>query len=227
MITAHIFDLDGTLIDSMEVWKQIDKGFLFKRGISLPNDYHEYAKVTTPLSPAESAAYAIDFFGLTDTVESILKEVNSMAEGLYRSVPLKPYAIEFLKSLKEKGAKMAVATSSPKNLCMSALKSNGIEDVFDSICLSEEVGFGKYRPDVFLDAAQKLGADPKDCIVYEDSLVAIQTAKKIGMTVCAVYDKASDKDWGETKQAADCFITNWGSLLNSRKVAFTFINKVQ
>ena len=206
-IKAHIFDLDGTLIDSMNLWHRIDKDCLAKRGISLPHNYQEYVDNTTPLNPLETAAYAIEFFGLSDTPEEIAKEWNEQAADAYaNTIPLKSHAKKYLQSLRAKGTKMAIASSAPKILCMPALRNHGIEDLFDAVALSEEVGYGKIRPDVFLLATKRLGVNPTDCILYEDNLTAIKTAKSIGMTICAVYDEFSQKNWEEIKQISDYII---------------------
>ena len=206
-IKAHVFDLDGTLIDSMNLWHQIDKDCLAKRGISLPHNYHEYVDNTTPLNPLETAAYAIEFFGLSDTPEEIAKEWNELAADAYaRTIPLKSHAKKYLQTLRARGTKMAIASSAPITLCMPALRNHGIDDLFDAVALSEEVGYGKIRPDVFLLATKRLGVNPKDCIMYEDNLTAIKTAKSIGMTVCAVYDEFSEKNWEEIKRISDYII---------------------
>ena len=203
-IKAHIFDLDGTLIDSMGFWHQIDIDYLARRGISLPHNYHEYVENTTPLNPLETAAYAIDFFGLNDTPEEILLEWNQQAAAAYASaIPLKSYAKEFLHSLRNLGTKMAIASSAPSVLCIPALRNHDIEHLFDAVALSEEVGYGKFKPDVFLLATKRLGVDPTDCIMYEDNLTAIKTAKSIGMTVCAVYDEFSKRNWEEIQEISD------------------------
>ena len=210
---AYIFDLDGTLLDSMGLWEQIDRVMLAKRGIPFPENYAEHVEIITPLSPHETAAYVIQHFGLKETVEEVMHEWDQIAVKAYgSSLPLKPYSKEFLHSLKAQGAKMAIATSSPANLCTPALRRHGILDLFDAVCLSEEVGCGKNKPDIFLLAAERLGELPQNCIVYEDSLTAIKTAKSIGMTVCAVYDPASDNTWDEIKQIADYIIHDFAAL---------------
>lgn len=210
---AHIFDMDGTLLDSMGIWQHIDQDFLAGRGIAIPPNYEDYVEQTIPLSPRESAAYAIKFFNLKESVDEVIEEWYSIAETAYKgSIVLKPGAYDYLKKLRAKGAKMAIATSSPRILCIPALKNHGILDFFDAVCLSEEVGVGKIKPDVFLQAAERIGADPKDCIVYEDSLTAIKTAKSVGMTVYAVYDLTSDKNWKEIEQVADGLIYDFGTL---------------
>jgi HAD superfamily hydrolase (TIGR01509 family) len=211
---AHIFDLDGTLIDSMGLWENIDKTFFERRGITLPDDYGEYVKKITPLSPMETAAYAIKHFNLSDTPEEVCREWNEMAYEIYSSkLPMKAGAKKYLQTLRAAGAKMAVATSSPKELCIPALRHHGIEGFFDAVCLSEETGFGKTRPDVFLLAAKRLGAAPADCIVYEDSFTAVKTAKGAGMAVYAVYDGASGADWEGIRQIADRTFHDFAELI--------------
>jgi len=207
MEKAFIFDMDGTLVDSMGLWVEIDRAFLAKRGMPMPDNYRDYVASVVPLNPMESAAHAIKFFGLSDTVEEVHREWNERALDAYSNkIKMKANAKELLQNLKSKGAKMAIATSSPEILCMPALRRHEILDLFDAICMSEEVGCGKNKPDVFLLAAKRLGFEPKNCIVYEDSLIAIKTAKSIGMTVCAVYDASADNEWEEIQQIADYII---------------------
>lgn len=205
---AHIFDLDGTLINSMGLWEHFQRDFLAKRGIPFSKDVcDKFTEVVTPLTPQETAAYAIEFFGLTDTIDEFVQELNDMAVDAYtNTVPLKTGVLEFLKNLRASGVKMAIATSSPAVLCTAALNNHNITHMFDTICLTEEIGYGKSRPDVFLAAAKKLNTQPKDCIVYEDSIIAMKTAKSVGMTVYAVYDKTSEKNWKEIEQIADKII---------------------
>ena len=203
---GYIFDFDGTIIDSMGMWLSIDRAVVEDRGLPFPDeeDYQKYIELVTPLNPEESAEYAIKFFGLNDTVENVVKEWGDRGKDTYiNELPLKPGAKEFLTHLRSTGAKMAIATSAPTALCVPALKERGLYELFDAICTSEEAGHGKSRPDVFLLAAKKLGIPPEDCIVYEDSIIAMKTAKSVGMTVYAVYDDAAANKWEEIKQIAD------------------------
>ena len=204
---AYIFDLDGTLFDSMNIWSQVDVEFLEKRGIAVPADYgNKISAMTFP----EAAAYTKKRFNLPDTEESVMLEWNSMAAYSYgHTVRMKPHAKEYLSALRERGAKLAVATSLMPQLCESALRNHGIDFWFHAICRADEVGHGKSRPDVFLLAAQKLGVESRDCIVFEDILFAVKSAKSIGMTVCGVYDKASANDWQEIKKVADYAIRHF------------------
>jgi HAD superfamily hydrolase (TIGR01509 family) len=204
---AYIFDLDGTLLDSMGVWDQIDVDFLAKRGIAVPFDYMD---AISSMSFQETAAYTIKRFALTDTIDSLMREWNDMAAHAYgHTVQMKPYAKEYLITLRERGAKLAVATSLSAELCAPVLRNNGIDNFFDVICRTDEAGCGKSRPDVFLLAAQKIGAAPGDCMVFEDILAAVKSAKSAGMSVCAVYDKSSHSDWEEIKKTADYAIVDF------------------
>jgi len=204
---AYIFDLDGTLLDSMGVWEQVDIDFLAKRGIAVPPDY---INAISSMTFQETAAYTIKRFALHDSVDGLMREWIDMAAYAYgNTVRMKPYAKEYLMKLRESGAKLAVATSLFAELCDLALRVNGIDNVFHAICNTNEMGYGKSRPDVFLLAAQKIGAVPEDCLVFEDILAAVKSAKSAGMSVCAVYDKTSANDWETIKAAADYAIVDF------------------
>jgi len=204
---AYIFDLDGTLLDSMGVWAQIDIDFLAKRGIAVPSDY---MNAISSMSFRETAEYTIKRFTLSDSIDGLMREWNDMAAYTYGStVQMKPYAKEYLMTLRERGAKLAVATSLSAELCAPVLRNNGIDNFFDVICRTDETGYGKSRPDVFLLAARKLGVPPGGCLVFEDILAAVKSAKSAGMSVCAVYDKTSHSDWEEMKAAADYAIDDF------------------
>jgi len=198
---AYIFDLDGTLLDSMDVWKNIDTDFLAKRGLAVPAGY---ADKISSMSFPEAAVYTIKRFGLSDGIDGLLREWNDMAAYAYENtVQMKPYAKEYLWELRERGMKLGVATSSMPALYEPALRNHGIYDWFDVICSSDEAGCGKSRPDVFLFTAKRLHVQPRDCVVFEDILAAVKSAKSIGMTVYGVYDEASKADWEQIIKTAD------------------------
>lgn len=206
---AYIFDLDGTLLDSMKLWERIDIDFLTARGIEIPPDYLD---ALCSLSFPEAAAYTIERFCLPDSAEALLAEWNSRAAYAYgNTIPMKLYAKQYLKSLKKLGAKLAIATSLPKALFAPALTQHGIEHYFDAICSTDEAGHGKTRPDVFLLAANRLGVPPEDCVLFEDILQAVQSGKTAGMTVYGVFDQASRDDWEEIAQTADGVLYDFGN----------------
>jgi HAD superfamily hydrolase (TIGR01509 family) len=188
----------------MRVWAQVDIEFITRRGLTVPDDY---AEAISSMNFTRVAEYTIERFGLTDSPEDLLREWTELAAYAYaNTVSLKPGAREYLASLREKGAKLAIATSTLPRLCRLALEKHNITDWFDVICNSEEVGVGKSRPDVFLLAAERLGVSPEDCVVFEDILPAVKAAKSVSMTVCGVYDETSREDWGEITKISDYFI---------------------
>ena len=198
---AYIFDLDGTLLDSMHVWQQIDVDFLARRHIAVPPDYTD---IITPMGSTECATYTIARFNLPEQPEDLLREWHAMAIDAYsHSVPLKPYALDYLRALRKKGAKVAIATSLSPELHQPALERHGLSALFDAIAHSDEVGCGKSKPDVFLLAAERLGVAPEDCVVFDDILPAIAAAKSAGMMAYAVYDESSAADWAAMQRIAD------------------------
>ena len=204
---AYIFDLDGTLLNSMGVWEQIDVDFLSKRGFDVPEDY---INAICSRSFPEAARYTIERFNLPDSVADLLNEWNAMAAYAYgHTVPLKPNALGYLTTLKNRGAKLAIATSLPAALYEPALQNHGIMDLFDVICSTDEVAFGKTKPDVFILTAQKLGVPPEMCIVFEDIVQAMQSAKQAGMTVYDVFDQSSSEQWETIKKTADGVICDF------------------
>ncbi len=204
---AYIFDLDGTLFDSMSVWEDIDIKFLKKREIAVPDDY---ADVVLSMSLLEAADYTIKRFKLPDSIQSLIKEWNDMATHAYgNTVQMKSYAKEYLITLHKHGAKLVIATSLPVELYTPALRNHGIYDLFHAHCSTDEVHYGKSNPEIFLLAAKKLGVSPYDCIVFEDTIEAIKSAKSVGMTAYGVYDKASKAYWKQIKQIADGYFFNF------------------
>ena len=199
---AAIFDLDGTMLDSMGVWDQVDIDFLSKRGIEVPADY--MGKVAA-MQFRQISEYTIARFGLPDTPEALMQEWDDMARVAYSTVvEAKPHAVEYLSYLKRSGAKLAVATSLPPALREPAMKHVGIFDYFDQIVSVDDANnVGKDRPDVFLLAAGRLGVVPEQCTVFEDLLVAMRSAKSVGMRVWAIHDDSSDGDWPDICGLAD------------------------
>ncbi len=208
--TAAIFDLDGTLIDSNTVWEKVDRIFLNKRGIRCSDSFvHNLAAMTY-----EEAAEAMRGLGVTETVAEIEAEFNALAVSEYRhSIFLKEGAAEYLTYLKGKGVKMAIATASPRELYEPVLRNNRAYGFFDAFCTTEQAGKSKDFPDVYLRAASELGTAPADCVVFEDVLKGIVSAKNAGMKTVGVYDKYSEEDIITIRTAADKFIFNFFEMM--------------
>lgn len=210
-IKGAIFDLDGTLVDSMWVWSQIDVDYLKSKGHTMPENLNSEI---CHLSFTQTANYFKKRFNLSDPIENILDDWHNMAFHHYsENVKLKDGVKQFLDKLKEKNIKIALATSNSIPLLEACLKNNGIYDYFDSITTTDEVSNGKNCPDVYLLAAKKLNVEPADCIVFEDILPAIKGAKAANMTVVAVHDKHSLNDLNEIIQTSDKYINSYFELV--------------
>jgi HAD superfamily hydrolase (TIGR01509 family) len=209
-IKAAIFDLDGTLIDSMWVWGKIDEDYFKNRNMDLPENLKSQIE---HLSFDETAAYFKSNFGISDTIEEIKKEwVDSAYVEYLNNVRLKPGVVEFLSLLKTLNIKIGLATSNNKPLLEAGLQANGIYHYFDSITLTDEVSRGKNFPDVYLLAAERLGVKPEECIVFEDILPAIKGAKAAGMKVVGVYDDFSKEQREDIVSHADKYIIEYHEL---------------
>lgn len=210
---AALFDLDGTLIDSLYVWEKIDRDFLSKRGLTVPD---HYAEALSAKGFRESAEYTIRLFHLPETPEELMAEWNRMALDEYsRRVPLKPHAKEYLSYLKGRDIKLAAATALPRALYEPVLKNNGVYAFFNAFASTDETGRGKDSPDVYLLAAEKLGAAPETCVVFEDVLAGVRAAGRAGMRTCGVFDRHSAGQKEQIKQIADTFIYDFSELMES------------
>lgn len=205
-----IFDLDGTILDSMGVWRKIDEEFLKRRGFEVPPDYMEKI-ITTGYQGA--AEYTIARFSLQEKPEDVIAEWDEMAVEAYTNeLRLKPYVKEYLFRLKQAGIRIALATASTESLYIPALKNNGVLDAFDAFVSVQEVERGKDFPDIYLKAAEKLSLEPKDCIVFEDALRCILSAQKGGFRTVGVYDSSEESQQEEIQKAADFYITDFSVL---------------
>lgn len=200
-----IFDMDGTLIDSMVFWKNLATEYLTSKGIlQIPADILEQIK---PMTMSESAALFRREFGLTGDVEA---QMNEMMEDHYRNdIPLKPGAWEYLENLHRQGVRMCVASATAEHLMESCLTRLGVRQYFEFLLSCETVGAGKRSPLVYQESARRLGTVPREIAVYEDALYAVQTAKAAGFHVVGVYDDSAADSWQAIEQESDEVILNW------------------
>lgn len=210
-IRAVLFDLDGTLVDSMWMWKDIDIAYLGCRGIPMPMSLQ---KDIEGMSFSETAVYFKETFRLTESLEEIKAEWNAMAYEKYaHEVPLKPYAREFLKECRRRDIRMGIATSNSRELVEVVLENQGIRDYFQVVTTACEVAAGKPSPDIYLKVAENLGVPPRDCLVFEDVPAGIMAGKRAGMQVVAVYDDFSAAMEPEKRELADEYINDYRELL--------------
>lgn len=204
---AALFDLDGTLVDSMWIWKDIDVEFLKNYDLELPENLQ---KEIEGKSFTETAVYFKNRFHLKESIEKIKEEWNKMAYERYLTqVPMKKGALSFLKELKEKGFKLGIATSNSKELVKAIIKVHGLDRFFDSIRTSCDVGLGKPSPDIYLKVADDLGIEPSRCIVFEDVPNGILAGKNARMKVCTIFDKFSMDQEIEKRALADYYIHSY------------------
>lgn len=207
---AVIFDLDGSLVDSMWMWREIDIAYLGRFGIPLPERLQADIE---GMSFSETAVYFKERFALPDSLEQIKSDWNRMAWDKYTyEVPLKPGVKEFLQSCKEHHIKLGIATSNSRELVDNIAEVHGLHDVFDCIMTGCEVSKGKPAPDIYLAVAAKLGVQPSECLVFEDIIPGIMAGKNAGMQVCAVEDDYSVQDRAAKQDLADYYIDDFYGL---------------
>lgn len=208
---AVLFDLDGTLVDSMLMWKEIDVEYLNRYHIPIPKTLQQDIE---GMSMHQTAIYFKEKFEIPETLEEIQKTWNEMAYYKYtHEVELKPYVREYLELLKTKNIPCGIATSNSRILTEAILKSHAIDGYFKVMVTGDEVKNGKPHPQVYLEAARKLGVRPEDCLVFEDIPFGIMAGKNAGMTVYAVEDAYSMKDREEKIKLADVYIKSYEELL--------------
>ena len=202
-----IMDMDGTIVDSMPYWSSLSPGYLRERGIEVMAD-RIMDRIKTMTMP-EAVSYLKKEFDLPEAPEEISARLDQVMRDHYeKDIPLKKGVREALDALRAGGARLCVVTATAMPLVRVCLARLGVEDCFDFLMSCEEVGHGKDRPDAFLEAARRLGADPGQITVYEDSRTALQTAKAAGFRTAAVFDECSD-EWEACRQLADLVIEDW------------------
>ena len=206
-----IFDLDGTLIDSMWIWEQIDIDYLARFQHTLPSGMQNEIN---GMSFLETANYFKNRFQIPDSIETIQNDWNTMAWQKYEEeVQLKDGVFEFLEHLKELNIPCGIASSNSKELIELVVKKHGIDHYFKSIRNSCEVKQGKPAPDIYLLVAEDMGIRPEECLVFEDVLQGVQGGKSANMKVCNVYDIHVKQDSGMIKKIADYFIKSYHEIM--------------
>lgn len=190
-IKAAIFDMDGTLVDSLMVWDVLWSSFgeQYLQDPKFTPTAEDDKKVRT-LTLKDAMALIHRNYGIGESGEALLEQANRMMVDFYANrVEMKPGAKEFLQHLKENGVKMCIATATASELVSVAMQHCGLYEYFPKVFSCGDIGKGKDQPDIFLQAAAWLGERTEDTWLFEDSLTAIETAKKIGMPVIGIYDR--------------------------------------
>ena len=182
----QIFDMDGTLIDSNGIWKDVDTAFLAKRGLSYTKEFYEgVAHTIFPLA----AKFTKEFCHLPESEEAIMAEWMDMAGDLYgTSVPVKPGVRAYLDKLRAAGERLIVVTSAVPVHCRTALTHLGLMPYFERIIFAHDLQLEKKDPQLWCLTAEMMGVAPADCTLYDDSVEACRGAKAAGMHAVGVYD---------------------------------------
>ncbi len=209
---AAIFDLDGTLFDSMPFWNGIDERFLKGKGIEeVPEDY---LLAIAHLGAEETARYTKERFGLKESPEEMMKEWYDEALLFYKNdVEFKDGAYDYLKGLHDRGVKLAIATASQEDFFMPALIRLGADKFFSACATVNECGKIKEFPDVYELACRKLGVSVAETVVFEDIYTAVCGAKSGGFYTVGVSDSVSLRDEALIRAKADVFITSFTELI--------------
>ncbi len=204
---AVLFDLDGTLVDSMWMWKDIDIEYLGRFGIAY---YDGLQQQIEGMSFSETAVYFKEHFNIPDSIEKMKDDWNTMAFYRYtHDVPFKPGAQKFLEELKERSIKVGIATSNSLQLVNAVLDALDARKLIDTVVTGCEVERGKPYPDIYLEAARRLDEAPSDCLVFEDIIPGIMAAKAAGMYVFSVDDEYSKAFTAEKRAQADSYIRDY------------------
>ena len=207
-----VFDADGTLLDSMQVWRNLGELYLRSRGITPEKGLS--AKIW-PLSYEQGCEYIREHYCLKESVSEIQRGISGMIEGFYRNeAALKPGVSDFLEELGRRNIHMVIATSGDRELLNAALIRNGIAGFFDAVFTCNELHTDKHHPEIFRACAEALGLMPEKIAVFEDSLFAIETAKSAGFRVFGVYDASSIHAKQSIIGTADYYINDWRNILN-------------
>lgn len=206
-----IFDMDGTLIDSNGVWKEVDIAFLAKRGFPYTREY--YQGVAHTIFP-KAAVFTKAYCKLEESTEEIMAEWMEMAGDAYATrVPVKPGVREYLEQCRDKGERMIVLTSAVPEHCRSAMTHLGLMEFFETIFFAHDLNLEKKDPDIFLLAAEKCGVRPEECTLYDDSVDACRGAKAAGMHAVGVFDPYFRVSEAEMRAVCDGYIHSFTELL--------------
>lgn len=209
--TSAIFDMDGTLVDSMYMWAHAGTGFFRDLGFNITQEVEDKMRV---MSLYQTCEMCVQELGATQTADELLAGMWDKMGAFYRNeVELKPGVLAYLDKLQADGVDMYIATATDRPLVQLALDRTGIGHYFKGLITCAEAGKGKSDPKIFLDALSQLGGDIASAVVYEDSLVAIQAAKAAGFQVVGIYDVVAAMHQTEIQSLVDVYIQSFEELV--------------
>lgn len=199
-----IFDMDGTLLDSMPVWKRLTQGYLKQFGVHITDQ--DYA-VTEGFSQPQVAQYFADRYPELPDAQSLMDGMDRLISARYEAIAKpKEGVLDFLEGLRRRGVKMAIATLTARRHAEKALRDRDMLDYFEFMLTIEDVGISKREPDIYLQAAARMGLEPAECTVFEDAPYACATARRAGFRVCGMIEPAYAAGEGELRASSDIII---------------------
>lgn len=206
-----LFDMDGTLIDSNGIWKEVDTEFLARRGLPYTQEYYEgVAHTIFPLA----AKFTKEFCRLPESEEGIMAEWMDLAGDIYATnVVEKPGVRAFLEKMKAQGERMAVVTSAVPVHCRAALGHLALLPYFERVFFAQELGTEKKFPALWEKVAAELGVSPAECTLFDDSVEAIRGAKAAGMHTVGVADAYFASSAGDMRKTCGRYIGSFEELL--------------
>lgn len=203
-VKGAIFDMDGTLLDSMPVWKRLTQGYLKQFGLNVTDE--EYA-ACEGFSQPQVAQYFADRYDLPGGAAGLMEGMDKLITSRYETIAKpKDGVIAFLDGLRARGVKMAIATLTARRHAEKALRDRDMMGYFEFMLTIEDVGISKHQPDIYLMTAEKMGLAPADCMVFEDAPYACTTAKKAGFQVCGMVEPAYAAGETELRAASDIVV---------------------
>ena len=209
MTKGFIFDMDGTLIDSMGIICELDKLILHELGLDGRDDLLEAMRY---LPLGDSAAYVVEHSDVPYTAEELAEiMIRNTIEG-YKNVEVKEGVFDFLDDCRSAGIRMAIATATEPDIAAEVAGRLGLLSYMETLVSCTDVGKTKEHPDVFLKAAENMWLSPEECAVFEDGLPGATSAKKALFTVVGVYDKSSAGDEDAMRNVCDRYVTSFCEL---------------
>ena len=214
-LQSAIFDMDGTLLDSMPIWRGLGASLMRDMGIEPAPELNDKLKT---LSLRDGLAYCREVYGLSQTVDQLVGMVFDKIHDFYcERVRPKPGVEKFLSLLKMEGVWMYVATATDRPLAEAALRHAGIDGYFRGMITVAEAGAGKAESaEIYERAMRRLQSNKKDTVIFEDAYHAIVTAKAAGFRVAAVYDAEEDANQEEIRRISDYYIRSFEEMFETK-----------
>ena len=208
-IKGAIFDLDGTIIDSMPMWYSLYGSYIVEAKIEPSQEFLDFLRHASIPMAAKRFSEEFDL-GSTEDIEA--KLYGHVADYYKNRATLRPNVDKLIKKLHASGVKMCVATATESGHAKNALMHTGLLSYFDDVISCKDLGIEKNKPDIYFEALKRIGVEQDEVVVFEDALHAVETAKSGGFYVVAIYEQTVE-DHKRVEELADKYIHDYKELL--------------